>query len=113
MEYCEVKAVFANVIPELIRLRFDDGTTLGVTPDHEIWSNEQGWVQAETLVVGDTMLHESGLPKIVTEITTELERRLTYTLWIEGAHAFYANGVWVHNQVRRGVGSVLVRGDEV
>jgi hypothetical protein len=97
LEYKRVRAVFANMMPGVLRITLDDGTVLGLTPGHEVWINERGWVEAGTAIIGETMLHEGGQVRRIESIEPDIGDRLTYTLWVEGSHSFFANGVWVHN----------------
>ncbi len=92
-----VHAVYANIVPALLRIGLDDGGTIALTPDHEVWTLEHGWGLAAGLAVGDRVMAEDGSARVVISLVLQHGPTVTYNLWIDHANAFYANGVLVHN----------------
>ncbi len=46
--------MFRSIAPAILWITFANGTALGTTPDHEVWTNEDGWTTAKRVEVGDS-----------------------------------------------------------
>ena len=73
---------------------------LNVTGNHIMWSpSKNGWVKAETLAVGDTLLKSDGSEMVVDSVTHTDGVNTVYNLSLNGPyHAYFANGTLVHNE---------------
>ena len=85
---------------ELIEILTTDGTKLKLTPDHLVYTENRGYVEAERLtfnddVVSTTGFFESGIAKVIEK--EAVPREDVYDLSVEGNHNFFANGLLVHN----------------
>ncbi len=70
---------------------------LRVTPDHPLFVNGD-WVDADSVVVGDSLLDVSGESIEVLSVDRVFEPVVTYNLEVEGTHTYFADGVLVHNK---------------
>ena len=92
-----VTRVFRDVAPAILWVTLASGEVLGVTPDHEVWTHQNGWTTASVAQLGDSFLQRDGLP--VEIIDAHVDRRPTriFNLEVDGTFTYFANGVWVHN----------------
>ncbi len=85
----------------ILELRFENGRSLTVTPDHPLLdAEEMRWVEAGALSTGRRVLASSGgkLTKLrVVSVKEERYEGYVYDLYVPGAHNFVAEGVVVHN----------------
>lgn len=98
-EYRPVTGLFVHESNDVWKIKFDDGTELGVTNNHPIYSVSKGdWQHAGHLEIGEEVLAKSGNAKVVCK-----ERDLTvqpvYNLEVKDLHNFLVGdlGVVVHN----------------
>ena len=97
----KVEKTSAKPARRVMTLTLDDGSTLGVTPNHPFFLAEsKEWVKASELQVGDTLLKIAGdafsMATVKTLTSTESEQTV-YNLTVEGQHNYFAGGVLVHN----------------
>ncbi len=105
-----VTQVFIKTTHELRVLSFvgADGfttTTLNTTDEHPFFVVNRGWVRADQLQIGDTLLQPDG--SFVTLTASQIEARsqgvTVYNLEVEGGHTYFVDdaasgaAVWVHN----------------
>lgn len=98
-EYRPVTGLFLHESNDVWKLRFDDGSELGVTNNHPIFSVSKGdWQHAGHLEIGEEVLAKSGNTKVVSK---ERDQTLqpVYNLEIKELHNFLVGdvGVVVHN----------------
>ena len=104
-----VTQVFIKTTHELRVLSFvgADGatTTLNTTDEHPFFVVDRGWVRADELAIGDTLLQPDGTAATVTGSTVEVraEGVTVYNLEVDGGHTYFVDdqtsggAVWVHN----------------
>ncbi len=63
-----VTRIFRNLAPAILWLTLADGTVLGTTPGHEVWTHEDGWTFAGQLELGDTFTDHAGRPVALAAI---------------------------------------------
>jgi hypothetical protein len=98
-EYRPVTGLFVHQSNEVWKIKFDNGTELGVTNNHPIYSVSKGdWQHAGHLEIGEEVLAKGGNTKVASK-----ERDLTvqpvYNLEVKDLHNFLVGdvGVVVHN----------------
>ena len=80
-------------------------TTLSTTDEHPFFVVDRGWVRADELAIGDTLLQPDGTAATVTGSTVEVRAKgvTVYNLEVEGGHTYFVDdgtsgaAVWVHN----------------
>jgi hypothetical protein len=78
---------------------------LTTTPAHRFYSLDHGrWVEAESLVAGDRLLHPSGKVVRVNRVgITRIQRVELYNFEVEDYHTYFVgddgNAVWSHNGI--------------
>lgn len=92
-----VTRVFQDVAAAVIWLTLGTGGVLGVTPDHEIWTFEDGWVCARSLELGDTVDSLDGTPIPIVGIQRNERASEVFNLEVDGTFTYFANGIWVYN----------------
>jgi hypothetical protein len=70
---------------------------LTATDEHLFWVDGAGWTAARDLRVGDRLMQPAGGNAIVTANQPLPGKSPVYTIWLGKGHAFYANGVLVHD----------------
>ncbi|MCO6438431.1 MAG: hypothetical protein J5J06_15180, partial [Phycisphaerae bacterium] len=78
-------------------LTFDTGETLGVTPNHELWTYEDGWIAAAHVQPGDHLEHACGMAVAVVDRVYDPSPTFVYDLTVDGTWTFFAGELWVHN----------------
>ena len=93
-----VTGIFIHPAAEVIQIDFADGSTLGVTPLHPIYScTHDGWQMAGDLRVGDEVLTYSGSTTVLRTRNIP-QAKTVYNLEVKDLHNFLVgNGVVVHN----------------
>ncbi len=76
---------------DILKLTFDDGTSIKATHDHRFWSN-RGWVRCDDVKLNDNL---SG--KIVKTIEGAGCDDVYDMYEVEETHSYYSNGVISHN----------------
>ncbi|MFN8320501.1 MAG: EndoU domain-containing protein [Saprospiraceae bacterium] len=98
-EYRLVTGLFTHQSNDVWKLTFDDGTVLGVTNNHPIFSITKGdWQLAGYLEIGEEILAMSGNVKVESKVR-DLTLQFVYNLEVIDLHNFLvgAMGVVVHN----------------
>jgi len=96
-----VGSVSQTEVNSLIRLVFDDDTSITTTPEHPFFVEGKEWVKSNELVLGDSCIRFSSTPVTLTEIIPSigLENTIVYNLLdVVEEHTFFANGILVHNK---------------
>lgn len=94
-----ITAKRAARVRSFLSLRFDDGGELRVTDLHPI-ALENEWRRAGELKVGDLVRRAAGLARIVS-IEKKRAATTVYDLSVEPHRNFFANGVLVHNALKK------------
>ena len=92
-----VSQVFTRVAPVILWISFANGEVLGTTPGHLVWSNENGWVHAADLEVGETFLCHDGSDIPIIAIHLDWDSATTYNLSVDETATYFVGGFWVHN----------------
>jgi hypothetical protein len=96
--WSEVERVFVATTDIVLRITLQNGRSLELTPEHVIWIEEVGWVEARQVVVGDTMRLSDGEERSpIASVRYERKEALTYNIQVAGTRTFFVDGVWVHN----------------
>lgn len=59
---------------EIVRVTFDDGATVECTPDHRFWTDNRGWVRADSLRVDDHLPTVNGGVEGLDGVSVNTER---------------------------------------
>lgn len=94
-----VEAVVAHERARCVGLTLNDGTVLELTAEHPL-AGETRWLPAEALTVGENVRTVEGL-RAVRSITHCSETDTVYDLTVSPYPNFFANGVLVHNKLRK------------
>jgi len=89
--------VFTRIAPVILWLTFANGEVLGTTPGHTIWTDDRGWVFAEQLDEGDSVLTADGASTVVKAAELDTTPTQTYNFAVYDTATYFANGIWVHN----------------
>jgi hypothetical protein len=98
-EYRPVTGLFTHQSNDVWKITFDNGTALGVTNNHPIYSVSKGdWQHAGHLEIGEEVLALSGNVKVVSK-ESDLTIQPVYNLEVKDLHNFLVGdvGVVVHN----------------
>lgn len=91
-----------------IQVDFGD-TSIKLTPDHEVYTENRGYICAENLTDSDIIVSYTDLdifedsPNLVptttsvTRVSKMFEKHDVYDITVEENHNFFANGILVHN----------------
>ncbi len=95
-----MKRVFKRIAPAVVWLTLLDGTTLGVTPEHEVYTEAQGWRHASELEASSSLVNASGAPLTIVAIDIDPTRRPVYNLETS-CGTYFAQGVWAWKRLGR------------
>lgn len=70
----DVVAWHENPANEIVRVTFNDGATVECTPDHCFWTNNRGWVRADSLCIEDRLPCVMGGVQHADDIRIDAER---------------------------------------
>ena len=103
-----VTHLFTRIAPESIVVTVGE-EAITTTPEHEFYTSN-GWVEAEDLSVGDTLVRLGGKTATVTDLESRDSTRV-YNFEVDEAHTYYVSGkeLLVHNP--KGCGKVNVGGE--
>ncbi len=91
-----VTHLFTRIAPESMVVTVGE-EAITTTPEHEFYT-ANGWVEAEDLSVGDTLVQLSGKTATVTDLESRDSTRV-YNFEVDEAHTYYVSGkeLLVHN----------------
>jgi hypothetical protein len=93
---------------KIVEITDEFGNITKVTPTHKYYTVNHGWIFAQNIEEGDTLLNAHGEEVKVDSIKKYDEQNKVYHLLnIENAHTFFANSTLVHNVK---VGSCFISG---
>ncbi len=99
-EFKEVLNVWVKETDEILHLETSDGETIDTTSNHPFYVEDEGWVAAGDLEIGDTLVTADGDEVEVTDVEIEklAEPVLVYNLEVEDFHTYFVGeyGVLVH-----------------
>ena len=116
----QVTASVKRLSPAVVTVALADSKTgkietLSCTPEHPLFVQGQGWVEAGSVGIGTSIVSRAGLALEVTSLTWEKNRAeelaagtgssfggyTVYNLTVEGDHTYFVGasggGTWVHN----------------
>ena len=65
---------------------------IATTPEHEFYTSN-GWVEAEDLSVGDTLVRLGGKTATVTDLEFYQDSTRVYNFEVDEAHTYYVSGI--------------------
>jgi hypothetical protein len=76
-----------------------DGETISVTPNHEFWVVDKGWIEAEDLGIGDRLWTNDGGVVDVDGVTRREGSFQVYNFEVDGFHSYFVSDldILVHN----------------
>lgn len=96
-EYRPVTGLFVHESNDVWKIKFDDGTELGVTNNHPIFSvSKSDWQHAGHLEIGEEVLAKGGNAKVVSKERDQTVQPV-YNLEVKDLHNFLAASIIVHN----------------
>ncbi|MBO1349454.1 MAG: hypothetical protein EBE86_019630 [Hormoscilla sp. GUM202] len=92
-----VSHLFTRIAPESIVVTVGEEAIV-TTPEHEFYT-ANGWVEAEDLSVGDTLVRLGGKTATVTDLESHQDSTRVYNFEVERAHTYYVSDdqLLVHN----------------
>jgi len=96
--YVPVTEVHERFAPVVLRITVENGETLGITPEHVVWSTSRGWVFAGDLELGEAFSGRDGCQLGILAIKSDVIPQHTWNLRVDVTRTFFAGGLWVHNQ---------------
>ena len=96
-DWAVVTQIFESVGDGTLTLTLEDGRSFTVTPEHELWTFEEGWQPAQEVEIAEHVRGLDDTPLAVISIDVDRTPRTVYNLEVAGARTYFAEGVWVHN----------------
>ncbi|MBC6419525.1 MAG: hypothetical protein GDA44_12510, partial [Prochloron sp. SP5CPC1] len=92
-----VSHLFTRIAPESLVVTVGE-EAITTTPEHEFYTSN-GWVEAEDLSVGDTLVRLGGEIATVTDLESHQDSTRVYNFEVDEAHTYYVSGkgLLVHN----------------
>jgi hypothetical protein len=81
---------------KIIDIVSEDGTTISLTPEHEVFTKNRDWVLARNLVEGDEVL-KSDRPMKISKISRRHYKGKVHNIGTPPLHNYIANNILVHN----------------
>ena len=83
---------------DLIELELEDGSTIKLTPDHKVFTENRGYVEASMLTENDVLLkHIEIIKKTKIKRINIISNEDVYDITVKDNHNFFANDLLVHN----------------
>ncbi|NET24404.1 polymorphic toxin-type HINT domain-containing protein [Okeania sp. SIO1I7] len=95
-----VTHLFTRIAPESIVVTVGE-EVIATTPEHEFYT-ANGWVEAEDLQIGETLVRLGGKVATVTDLESRPDSTRVYNFEVDEAHTYYVSGnrVLVHNMMK-------------
>lgn len=92
-----VTQLFSRIAPESVVVTVGEEAIV-TTPEHEFYT-ANGWVEAEDLKIGDTLVRLGGKEATVTDLKPHQDSTRVYNFEVDEAHTYYVSEqfVLVHN----------------
>lgn len=98
LKWSGVERVFTSRTDVVLNITLENGRALQLTPEHVIWIEEVGWVQAQEVLIGDTMrLSDAAARSAIVRVQYEQKEAATYNIQVAETRTFFVDGIWVHN----------------
>lgn len=96
-----VNAIKTKENATIMAIKVDD-KILKLTPDHKVWVNKKGYIEAKDIIIGDEVYYRDIKQKMiclaaVKETITDLPNEDVYDVTTAKNHNFFANSILVHN----------------
>ena len=75
--------------------------SINTTTNHPFYIDGK-WVEGKDLKLGDELLNLDGSKQVITSMELNSEPQTVYNFEVPGNHNYYAEGVLVHNKMKRG-----------
>lgn len=75
--------------------------SINTTTNHPFYIDGK-WVEGKDLKLGDELLNLDGSKQVITSMELNSESQTVYNFEVPGNHNYYAEGVLVHNKMKRG-----------
>ncbi len=76
-------------------------SSLNITGNHRVWTNNRGWIRVDEIKMGDELLSKDEKTEIVTSIQKKKGAETVYNLDLEKPpHNFFAEGMLIHNATK-------------
>lgn len=112
VENQKVKGIGSKTVDKIVRYLFNDNSILESTLDHPLYSEQNGWVSADSnytmnvyglktkkVEVGMKIFKQDGTNPNITSIEIISESTVVYNVkTVENNHNFFANNLLVHNR---------------
>jgi len=95
-----VTACIKRSTQKWLTIQFENGSSLGVTPEHPFGVHGGGWRPAGELNLGDAVLTRSGETKVLS-VQWQQSEVTVYNLTVEPHHTYFAGDILVHNRICR------------
>lgn len=92
---------------EIVELVLENGQVLKLTPDHKVFTQNRGYIEAKDLTEDDILIEiamESTRPVKIRSIR-RVESEDVYDITVNDNHNFFANGLLVHNCAEQSLGN--------
>jgi GNAT superfamily N-acetyltransferase len=97
-EYMDVMASFNNdTTEEWLEIELEDGKTIQVTPNHRMYVEGIGYVEAKDLTEDIELYTSTGSIVKIKSIKRINKEQTRYDLKVDGFSCYYANDILVHN----------------
>jgi len=97
VEYKKVStASCTNLQAKVIKIKLYE-KELVLTPEHQIWTSNRGWIQAKNLQSNDKLDVISSNNQSIIEIKQCIDEIPVYDITVEDNCNFYANDILIHN----------------
>jgi hypothetical protein len=94
--YREVLKLEQRVAHSLVRMAFRDGAEISVSPEHQFWVQDTGWVRAGLLTLDDQLLSAAGAALNIEALETLPASELAadggvdvYNLLVDGSPTYF------------------------
>lgn len=91
----KVTHVSENIVEKKLKINFEDGTELKVTDTHRFLTENNAWVNANKLSIGDNLKSVDGI-KTIGQIT-DIGSGKVIKIEVEEAHTYISEGIISHN----------------
>jgi hypothetical protein len=98
---------------DVIQLDLENGKTIKLTPDHKVYTENRGWIEAKDLTDTDILVSNDGdtVQKTQNVKKAVITNEDVYDITVPGNHNFFGNGIVVHNCVEIGMLPITESGE--
>lgn len=100
-----VHLIEGNKEHEIVTFKLVDDETVRVTDGHPFYvaANDDKWVQAENLSIGDALQNSNGVSVLIVDLVSEFSAEKVYNLTVANTHTYYVGDqkLLAHNSTCR------------